>query len=270
MTCLSTVGFGDIHPNKWETRLWSVIILSFSLFLNAYILSAYLAPALRGCVMKEKLAQKRRKLAAVMKFYRVPWEIQKQVFTIYPYVLERGMKDMREVAELPEYLQHRIYSHIKVHLLSSVPLLERASPRCAVGGYMGWVGSRLAPKVVTHGQCARTSPARLGTPLWLSGLTAVQTADDPRTPPRRWWEGDAAVPVCPRALGSCGGGGGHSRQGHTFVVLQWDVVGVCGGLCVPGAPGPSSGAWVPYHVPYHVAAEGVCGSGDRQLPPAHD
>ena len=63
-----------------------------------------------------------------------------------------------------------------------------------------------------------------------------------------------------------GGGMGHSRQGHTFVVLQWAVVGACGGLCVPGAPGPSSGAWVPYH----VAAEGVCGSGDRQLPPAHD
>ena len=61
-------------------------------------------------------------------------------------------------------------------------------------------------------------------------------------------------------------GGGDSRQGHTFVVLQWAVVGACGGLCVPGAPGPSSGAWVPYH----VAAEGVCGSGDRQLPPAHD
>ena len=29
----------------------------------------------------------------------------------------------------------------------------------------GWVGSRLAPKVVTHGQCARTSRARLGTSL---------------------------------------------------------------------------------------------------------
>ena len=72
--------------------------------------------------------------------------------------------------------------------------------------------------------------------------------------------------LCVRARWGPWGGGGHSRQGHTFVVLQWAVVGVCGGLCVPGAPGPSSGAWVPYH----VAAEGVCGSGDRQLPPAHN
>ena len=49
------------------------------------------------------------------------------------------------------------------------------------------------------------------------------------------------------------GGGGHSRQGHTCVILQRAVVGACGGLCVPGALGPSSRAWVPYH----VAAESV-------------
>ena len=72
------------------------------------------------------------------------------------------------------------------------------------------------------------------------------------------------MPLCPRALGSYKGGG--SRQGHTFVVLHRAMVGACGGSCVPGAPGPNSGAWVPYH----VAAEGVCRSGDRQLPPAHD
>ena len=102
----------------------------------------------------------------------------------------------------------------------------------------GWVGlgSRLAPKVVTHGQCARTSPARLGTPLWLSGLTAVQTADDPRTPPRRWWEGDVAVPVCPRALGSLwGGGGGAFKAGahlcRSPVGRGWRVWGVVCARC---------------------------------------
>ena len=80
------------------------------------------------------------------------------------------------------------------------------------------------------------------------------------------WVG--AWPSCSTHSWSWGvlGGGGDSRQGHTFVVFQRAVVGACGGLCVPGAPGPSSGAWVPYH----EAAEGVCGSGDRQLPPAHD
>ena len=68
------------------------------------------------------------------------------------------------------------------------------------------------------------------------------------------------MPMCPRALGSLGGGGGIQGRGTplSFSSGPW--------LCVPGAPGPSSGAWVPYH----VAAEGVCGPDDRQLPPAHD
>ena len=73
--------------------------------------------------------------------------------------------------------------------------------------------------------------------------------------------------ACMSARAGVVGGGGRSRHVHTFVVLQRAVVGACGGLCVPGAPGPSSGAWVPYH---EVGDEGLCGSGDRQLPPAHD
>ena len=135
-----------------------------------------------------------------------------------------------------------------------------------VGEGGGWVGLGRGLHRWQAPTASVSFPHRLDWALpRLSGLTALQTADDPRTPPRRWWEGDAAVPVCPRAPGSLGGGG-LSRQGHTCVVLQQAVVGACGGLCVPGAPGPSSGAWVPYH----EAAEGVCGLGDQQLPPAYD
>ena len=49
----------------------------------------------------------------------------------------------------------------------------------------------------------------------LSGLTAPQTVDDPRTPPRRWWEGNTAVPVCVRRARPGQGGGGRrvSRGG---------------------------------------------------------
>ena len=49
--------------------------------------------------------------------------------------------------------------------------------------------------------------------------------------------GSVPGPAAPRTVGPGGswGGGGDSRQGHTFVVLQRAVVGACGGLCVPGA-----------------------------------
>ena len=37
---------------------------------------------------------------------------------------------MQEVSELPEYIQDKIYNHIKVSLLGTVPLLQKASPKC--------------------------------------------------------------------------------------------------------------------------------------------
>ena len=74
--------------------------------------------------------------------------------------------------------------------IPSIAIRERRVPGLpslsAEGGWSGWVGSRLAPKAVSHGLCDLTSPARLGPYLRLSGLTAAQTADDPRTSPRCW------------------------------------------------------------------------------------
>ena len=74
------------------------------------------------------------------------------------------------------------------------------------GGGGGGVGLGL-------GSCQRrylTSPARLGPDLRLSGLTAAQTANDPRTSPRRWREGHTAVPVCVRC--PVEGRGGRGRD----------------------------------------------------------
>ena len=51
---------------------------------------------------------------------------------------------------------------------------------------LGCAGFRLVPKAVRHGLCDRTSLAQLGSNLWLSGLKATQTADDPQTSPRHW------------------------------------------------------------------------------------
>ena len=47
LTCLSTVGFGDISPTTVETRLFSLSIMLFAIVLNVYILSAGLSGALK-------------------------------------------------------------------------------------------------------------------------------------------------------------------------------------------------------------------------------
>ena len=124
---------------------------------------------------------------------------------------------------------------------------------------LGWVvactGGRL-PRPVCPSLTGSTGP--------YPGCLVSQPSRLLTTPEPHQGAGGREMPpcLCVRARWGPGGGGGLSRQGHTCVVLQRAVVGACGGLCVPGAPGPSSGAWVPYH----DAAEGVCGLGDQQLP----
>ena len=78
------------------------------------------------------------------------------------------------------------------------------------------------------------------------------------------------MPLCmSRALRACGGfrALGQGTVAHLLSPLGCGPpVSVWGGMCVPGAPGPSSGA----REPYTKAAGGVCRSGDLRLPPAHD
>ena len=50
MTCMSTVGFGDISPGRMETRMYSILIMLFTIYLNVYILSTGLSPALSRSV----------------------------------------------------------------------------------------------------------------------------------------------------------------------------------------------------------------------------
>ena len=107
----------------------------------------------------------------------------------------------------------------------------------------GWVGSRLAPEAVPHGRM--TLPHLLDwVPPWLSGLTAAQSADDPRTPPRRWREGDTAVPVSVSRARSCKGGsggrGGSSRHTIGSRLARLVEGGGCGiGLHPPEVSGPA-------------------------------
>ena len=60
-------------------------------------------------------------------------------------------------------------------------------------GGLVWFGSRLAPKLVTHGQCARTSAARLGIP---PGSLVSQPPRLLTIPVPRQGGGEREIPPC--------------------------------------------------------------------------
>ena len=54
MTCLSTVGFGDIYPVTIPAQMYAVVVMVFTIYMNVHLLSAGLAPALRRSVVAQE------------------------------------------------------------------------------------------------------------------------------------------------------------------------------------------------------------------------
>ena len=109
------------------------------------------------------------------------------------------------------------------HYLERI-LFVSGQTRAEAGGLV-WFGSRLAPKAVTHGRCARTSLARLGTPLGclVSQPPRLLTIPEPRqgadvreTPP--------CLYVWARVLGG-GGTSGHTTGGCLALLYLSRLVG---------------------------------------------
>ena len=151
-----------------------------------------------------------------------------------------------------------------------------ASPVSRPAGLMTVSGARgpgggvsARAKGGSHGLRDLTSPGATGSP------SAHSRPDYRQSPNPHRCAGGRDIPLCLCVFSACQGGpvGGFRAQGQGTVahLLPQAAVpmlagGGGGGLCVPGAPGPSGGAGEPYT----EAAAGVCGSGDLRLPPAHD
>ena len=71
MGCLSTISGGDPADTS-ATRIFSMLVYAFSIYMNVYILSTGLAPALKRGVLEERMQTKKAKLAGVLDFYKVP------------------------------------------------------------------------------------------------------------------------------------------------------------------------------------------------------
>ena len=109
------------------------------------------------------------------------------------------------------------------HRVQATPTVPLSKPRIHPGtatkeGGLVWFGSRLAPKAVTHGQCARTSLARLGTPL---GCLVSQPPRLLTIPVPRQGADVRETPPCLYVWARVRGGGGGLAGGGGRRVTPW-------------------------------------------------
>eukprot|EP00760_Papus_ankaliazontas_P034367 PhM_4_TR7153/c0_g1_i1/m.50657/K04955/HCN2; hyperpolarization activated cyclic nucleotide-gated potassium channel 2 len=127
----TSVGYGDILPDDtdWQNRLLYMLVMLVGVGGYSYFISTMSVAVIRMDSVQHALREKKQKLNSMMNFYDVPWELQKQAFSVYPRLLETSKRDYADVmCDLPGFMQEQMNTYMKVKLLSVVPMFQRAEP----------------------------------------------------------------------------------------------------------------------------------------------
>ncbi|MBF0622459.1 MAG: cyclic nucleotide-binding domain-containing protein [Magnetococcales bacterium] len=131
VTTLTTVGYGDITPIDNPTRIYTMGVMLVGVGMYGMVIGNISSLLVSSNQYKYKKRQKIENLVSFMRQYKVPINIQNEVYGFYRhFLLEQAADDRTILQELPEAIQSRIYSHINVMLLRQVPLFEKASEEC--------------------------------------------------------------------------------------------------------------------------------------------
>ncbi|KAJ9466406.1 Potassium channel AKT1 [Diplonema papillatum] len=125
---ISSVGFGDIVPeNRWS-RLYTIPVVLLSVLILSIITGQVASSVIRLDAFSSIVKEKKAKLYSLMERYQVPWEVQKEAFSIYPTILETSLKDYFDIlSDLPPFMQEKVILCVKKKLVSQVSLFKNVN-----------------------------------------------------------------------------------------------------------------------------------------------
>eukprot|EP01063_Lacrimia_lanifica_P030617 TRINITY_DN4893_c0_g1_i4.p2 TRINITY_DN4893_c0_g1~~TRINITY_DN4893_c0_g1_i4.p2 ORF type:complete len:453 (+),score=75.69 TRINITY_DN4893_c0_g1_i4:1883-3241(+) len=130
---ISSVGYGDLISNNLATRILSCLWM----FAGVLVIIFSGAKLTQWLVVTDPFAlaeiDKKRKLHALMSNNQIPWNVQKSALLVYPVILETSSRDYNNIIdELPQVLQDQIRLHVKLKLISKVPIFHEVSRDCLI------------------------------------------------------------------------------------------------------------------------------------------
>eukprot|EP00755_Sulcionema_specki_P018652 Sspe_Gene.67446::Locus_39790_Transcript_1_1_Confidence_1.000_Length_2160::g.67446::m.67446 len=125
---LTSVGYGDVLPYGNGARAYAGCVAILGALLLVVLggrVGAYFITTDPYTLMAE---ERKRRLQAMLARNEIPWDIQKEAFTIYPAILETTTNDYQDTLdELPPFIQDKLTTHIKIRLIQKVPLFKSAT-----------------------------------------------------------------------------------------------------------------------------------------------
>eukprot|EP00756_Hemistasia_phaeocysticola_P056506 Hpha_TRINITY_DN3272_c0_g2::TRINITY_DN3272_c0_g2_i1::g.185990::m.185990/K04956/HCN3; hyperpolarization activated cyclic nucleotide-gated potassium channel 3 len=130
MTTMTSVGYGDISPSFNGTRWYAMFLQLVGVALMMLVSGRTGAYFITTDPFRLMQIERRRRLESLMSHQNIPWKIQKEAFTIYPSLLDAGMRDYQSIlTELPDFIREKISRHMKVSLIGNVPMFKGVSRR---------------------------------------------------------------------------------------------------------------------------------------------
>jgi CRP-like cAMP-binding protein len=126
VSSMTSVGYGDVLLTHQSTRIYACVAMLFGIIM----LSTTTAFTTKFLTSSDKLsedeASKKHTIYSMMKHYDVPWDVQKEVITAVPALLEKHYElEFRKItARLPQFIAEKVESYVRTKLLRTVPLFH--------------------------------------------------------------------------------------------------------------------------------------------------
>lgn len=126
ITTLTTIGYGDITPTNDITRIYTMIIMILGVGTYGVVIGTVSKMIVQAERFKEEKKEKFKELTMYMKHYKVPMNLQKQVFIFYGHLLNKKLFDgeSKIIAELPQALQNELEVFKIIKLIKEAPIFE--------------------------------------------------------------------------------------------------------------------------------------------------
>lgn len=140
VTTLTTVGYGDITPTTNAGRIFAMFNMLLGVGVFGVVIGQVSQFIIESDKRKEGMKQKLEALTSLFDHYKIPPELQNEVFRFYQHVLSKKVSDDEEkvLAELPHKLQSEMTLYMNMRPISQVSLFTGVSDAClkSVAGRM--------------------------------------------------------------------------------------------------------------------------------------
>eukprot|EP01060_Flectonema_neradi_P014053 TRINITY_DN20777_c0_g1_i1.p1 TRINITY_DN20777_c0_g1~~TRINITY_DN20777_c0_g1_i1.p1 ORF type:complete len:688 (+),score=69.95 TRINITY_DN20777_c0_g1_i1:455-2518(+) len=126
LVTMTTVGYGDVTPLTTSSRYFSTAVVVAGAGGYALVMGRISTVLVDRSHFEQHIREKKRALAQMMDHFSVPWELQKETFSLYPMILEAGLRvqSSQFLDDLPSFMRERVLKYVKYSLVKGVPLFN--------------------------------------------------------------------------------------------------------------------------------------------------